>query len=479
MKQRTTFILPSPDPTNPDNLHLSSTSLSLRSLPPSTAREDRYTFARDELPFALRFVMIDYPAIYIHWASGRQYKPVDPYAARVPAGFHIFVPWALGSESTPNHVFGNHYGLEEEFTEIPGGNQFYQPMKSVMPLTEMVAKVACKSEKEECVDKFRRVVDGADYIGVEYNEEANTVTVSVFYGGSEEVGDGGGVEITKESGEEKVEVGLLMHEKPMGDESFTLGGQVHVIGTEKINPVLFTFPSRHHTHPTTFTTHLPSPTGLHPTLHLTLTAPNPTPHDSCTLHTYLTIPHSLFPDQYQLSTSNPHLLSSLNLTRIVYLSGETDLEAPTWTTRFWGSTLLLELTPTATSFALPLHLRYLPPAPENRTSETIDFPVPVVFWACNTTVHNEEERGGVNPFERRKLGWEEHFEDKTVFHYLAPENGGWVQVGAPVLDLRSAEIVKWGTVVVIFSGFVWVLEKVMTALVGARRGSEGEEKKRQ
>src|SRR5690606_15727562 len=82
--------------------------------------------------------------------------------------------------------------------------------------------------------------------------------------------------------------------------------------TDRTEPTLFSFPSRHHPLPdkATFKASWDLPTGLHPKLRISLSAEAlarpPAPADAtCALNAYLTLPSTFFADRYQLSTKDP------------------------------------------------------------------------------------------------------------------------------------------------------------------------------
>lgn len=198
-----------------------------------------------------------------------------------------------------------------------------------------------------------------------------------------------------------------------------------------------------------------------------LRRPPAAPEATCTLHTYLTLPSSIFGDQYQLSTSDPLFLQSHNLIALRAFSGELDLEAPNWVIQRWGSNWLIELaTPPEDStntanwtITIPLHLRYLPPSESGYRSTHV--PWPVVFWACTPT------KMGVNPFDRTQLGWDSLFPPSTMFYHLHPSSERLVEdIDVPVLRLNGdgmfqARSIEMGTVVVVALGFLWVVWRLV------------------
>lgn len=150
------------------------------------------------------------------------------------------------------------------------------------------------------------------------------------------------------------------------------------------------------------------------------------------------------------------------------VSGETDLEAPDWVVKKWGSTVLLELLKpqgrSAWHVDLPLHLRYLSPSHEDGGMTTVEVPWPAVFWAC------EAEDGlkmSVNPFDRTNLGYDGLFGPKTMFYHLSPESNGTLieKMEVPVLNMAYAPYVESGTVTAVLLGFLWICWKLWQSTV--------------
>jgi len=228
-----------------------------------------------------------------------------------------------------------------------------------------------------------------------------------------------------------------------------------------------------------------SPTGLHPTLRLTINADNldPPPLGNCALHSYLALPSTLFPDKYQLSS--PLFLESKGLKALHSVSGETDLEAPVWAVDKWGSAMLIELSAPQEGqemFAdIPLHLRYYGPS-DTGISEA-EIPWPVTFWACTA---EEGTKMTVNPFDRVNLGYESLFGPKTMFYHLKPalplkgNSSRYVEpLSIPVLRTVTASYIEPGTILVILLGFGWVLWKLSLATFNQTRKKQANEKRSQ
>lgn len=275
----------------------------------------------------------------------------------------------------------------------------------------------------------------------------------------------------------RLEVGLLSNEPAFEPEHLSMGGFLAVVGEDtKPSPVHFTFPSRHHPHSSVYSTNLKEPIGLHPSLQIIIPdLTYPKDSESCTLHSYLTLPKHVFVDKYQFNDAL--FLASKNITAIHYLSHDIDLEAPAYTVTPWGASMLLELsTPpfekpeTAQHYSaeIPLHLRYM--LPDSGTSyHNATMPEPVVFWACKGI---EGSKYSVNPFDRVHLGYDGLFGPRTSFHHLNLEHtsgdGGYLSFGIPILDRQWARTIEVGTACAVLLGFLWVLLKL--GLVARKTG---------
>lgn len=199
-----------------------------------------------------------------------------------------------------------------------------------------------------------------------------------------------------------------------------------------------------------------------------------TPSETCSLHVYLTLPSAIFPDKYQLSAPNFLISNNLHSIRSVY--GDTDLEAPIWAIKKWGSAMLVELAPPPSGpktsgrswYAdIPLHLRYLPPNSEGKAY--LDVPWPVVFWAC---VAEEGTKMTNSPFDRANLGYDGLFGPRTMFYHITPDASNktrpnlFERLEIPVMPVDKSDWIQSGTVLVILLGFIWILLRL--ALVSLR-----------
>lgn len=317
---------------------------------------------------------------------------------------------------------------------------------------------------------------------------------------------------------DKTEVGILKAQPGSEAAEVQVEGFLTVTGEdESTKPTMFFFPSRHHTlsrqqsRSQRYVVSFDEPTGLHPTMRITfhsasalLEPINKAPDSTCALHTYLTLPSVLFADEYAFPTTDldPLFTEAHNVISLRSLSGERDLEAPDYVIEKWGSALLLELaTPSTMSkpdsasekvweVSIPLHLRYLEPAPGG--IQNVEIPWPIVFWACTA---EEGTKFTVNPFDRVNLGYDGLFGTRTMFYHLEPnvsERARLVEkIDVPVLDtdvmsFGMAELLTMGLVV---GGFCWVAWKVVREILrkenlrpdksnkGAKRGKTVEKKR--
>lgn len=99
MKQRSTFLVSDPEAAHPDNFAFSPQGLDCKALPGH--REDHVTLSFQELPADVWATLRDCKELVVRWASGKPYEASNPYAARVPAGLHVFVVPLQNEQSAP------------------------------------------------------------------------------------------------------------------------------------------------------------------------------------------------------------------------------------------------------------------------------------------------------------------------------------------------------------------------------------------
>lgn len=271
---------------------------------------------------------------------------------------------------------------------------------------------------------------------------------------------------------ERSEVGVMGLDKPPQLEPHELGiSGVLAYAGEKKDPsaVLFAFPARHRRSVGSFSAEFVQPTGLHPTLRLSLSANESVRQDGrdgCKPYVYLTLPKSIFADRYQLADAL--FLASKNLSASPYTSLPVDLEAPAYTTKAWGSSVLLELLKpkenTDWTAEVPLHLRYLEPSETGK--RLVELPYPAVFWACKAA---QDVDFSTSPFDRSHLGYDGLFEPHTVFWHVNPQpvSGSRLtsSLTVPVLQQGFESYIAAGTSAVIVLGFSWVLWKLVSGFM--------------
>ncbi|RHZ48081.1 protease B nonderepressible form [Aspergillus turcosus] len=463
MRRRITFVQRPETPFDHDQAVLTSDALSITHL--DGAREERATFSFDELPSEIWQVLKSSHELHIRWATERPYEIGAPFSSRISPGLHVYYTPGESGE-TGQGLCSLLKGVFDESLECDS-LRYYSRLPSLQNLVTFIQHKFCDRSDEQCFRHAESILS-ADSVDVNYDSISHALTVSGYW--SRSPGQGWTEQIKKHpAGTHQVEVGLLGVESAIEPEEL------------KMEPTLFSFPSRHHPLPAdaTYTISFPAPTGLHPTLTISmprasLKRPPAPPDATCALHTYLTLPSWIFGDKYQLSTTDPLFLSSHNLAALRAVSGETDLEAPDWFVSRWGSNWLLELatprdsdnTPEEWNVTIPLHLRYLHPSESGYRSATV--PWPIVFWACTA---EDGTKMGINPFDRVNLGWEGLFGPRTMFYQLhpsPPEGKDWLveELEVPVLRLREdsgffrSKTIELGTVVVVALGLLWVLWKL-------------------
>ncbi|OOQ89845.1 Protein pbn1 [Penicillium brasilianum] len=517
MKRRVTYVQHPETPFKPHQASLSSSAVSVRDL--DAAREDRITFSLEDLPEELRVALEQSHELRLRWATERSYDAIAPFASRISPGLHVhYTPLAADQSSEVlcsllRTVFGNREDgeavvecttPEDSFITPPllstrfaasASLQYYTQLSSLQSLVAFIRRTTCHQRQiggTECHDRADSLLT-ADTVDVDYDSISHALTISGVW--TSPPSSGWTEDIAKPSSKaDQVEFGLLGAEHGIEPEEIKMGGLLAVVGEDKkMKPTMFSFPSRHHplSSDASYSVSFTKPTGLHPTMSITLQRPSlerpPAPEDAtCALHTYLTLPSSVFGDQYQLGTTDPLFLESHNLAALRAHAGEMDLEAPDWAVQHWGSIWLFELaTPNVDesdkisnwTATVPLHLRYLPPSETGyRTAEV---PWPVVFWACTA---EDGTKMGVNPFDRTNLGWDGLFGPRTMFYQLHPGSGRLVEeIDVPVLKLKEgqglfrAQNIELGTSVVILLGFLWVLWRLVQ--VAFSRSGQGREQR--
>jgi PIG-X / PBN1 len=525
MRRRSTFIHDVQLEIDPKQLVLSGNKFGIKDL--NAAREERLTFGFNELPQELWQVLKQSHELHIRWSAPTLYNTTSPLVSRISPGLHVFYTplkqptvdllcpllHKVFSESlkcqSPNETFSSPPLVSSRFAST-SSLQYYTLLSDLNNLVVYIQRKLCAHSDQSCIQatSLLNIVDSLD---LDYDSISHALTLTaqwlkpppIYYDPWTQFTtyNAWTLSIDGQKGD-KVEVGVLSSGKATDPQELQLSGVLTVVGEDDHpKPTLFSFPSRHHSLPTTqqaaqaYTITFSQPTGLHPTMQISfpvasaLFPPTSKPKEStCALHTYLTLPNSLFADKYQLSTTDSLFLASHNLVALRSISGETDLEAPDYVVKKWGSNLLLEVaTPDVESkqrpqgswnVTIPLHLRYRTPAAGGQAH--VDVPFPVVFWACTA---DDGTKFPVNPFDRANLGYDGLFGSRTMFYHLIPNPGlpgseskMLVEtLMVPVLDTNivSESWVEGGTVLTILFGFLWVVWKLRPGLMEALRELTG------
>ncbi|KAG5935067.1 hypothetical protein E4U53_000531, partial [Claviceps sorghi] len=347
----------------------------------------------------------------------------------------------------------------------PSGATLHEALEHLSPLTSQAAKALCVENNTDCQTRIQGL-SGASNFDISWDTAAHVVRIgAVFPLGRRDIHVSG-------AAQRRTEVGILSRDAPPSQQPHELGvsGLLTVLGENKEpSGTMFAFPSRHRSSEASFTSRFVEPTGLHPVLRLELSSNQaPVADEHCAPYAYLTLPKTIFADRYQLA--DKLYLASNNLTASRYTSLPVDLEAPAYTTKIWGSHVLLELAPPpgsddpmAWTAQVPLHLRYLKPSTSGIAE--IEIPYPVVFWACDSSAGADFAN---NPFDRIHVGYDGLFNSSTVFWHVKPEPASRDRLvsplSVPVLKEQAAAWVGVGTAVVVATGFVWVVWTLATAL---------------
>ncbi|GAW11152.1 hypothetical protein ANO14919_004940 [Xylariales sp. No.14919] len=482
MRHRITFFHRNEHGIEPSSLEIHDSSISGPDL--VAVREHRVTLALEELPAELQELLHEIRELHIRWSTPQAHDTLGPWASRLPPGLHTFYTpqTASAAESARlctqlRAIFG---GLDclspaESFTKLPTDRfshstafQYFQPLGALTNLSTYAEQYACTPEDLDC-KRWAQELGDVVSLDLSYDAISHAVKITTIWPEQRQK------LLIDSHSDHRTEIGILTPDSPPHLESHELGvtGLLTVLGEDtKPSPVLFAFPSRHKDAGSTFSAAYLHPFGLHPNLQLRINSRKPPLQESsCSLHAYLTLPRAIFADKYQLG--DELFLSSKNLTAVRYISQPVDLEAPDYTMKLWGSSLLVELQPPSIqgdspwAAEIPLHLRYLSPAEGGYNS--INVPWPAVFWACNT---DEGTKFVNSPFDRANLGYDGLFGPRTLFWHVTPEsegNGGLNhQIRVPVLNSNKTRWISVGTAATVLIGFAYIVFKL--ASVYWRRG---------
>lgn len=523
MKRRSTYITHPSQAVDPKNIKVSQDRVRLEAI--KGAREERLTVGLKELPREIVDVLEQSHDLHVRWASEKSYNVTEPFVSRISPGLHIhYTP--LKDDQSDHLCDVSHKIFGQDLTCIAPSTtfitppvlsarfartttlQYYSELPTVQSLVSYLQRQICSHSDLSCLHSAS-LLNIADSIDIDYDSISHALTLSVFWSKQPDITydpiqDSTAVDIWKvdirSRGTERVELGVLSSEPAQDPSELSLSGFLTVLGQDDHpKATLFSFPSRHHqllssTSPDQkYTVSFERPIGLHPILRIsfpsasTLVEPtNKSPGSVCALQTYLTLPSHIFIDKWAFLSNDPLFQQSHHLGQLHTVAGDTDLEAPDYVVKPWGSTALFSiLTPEANETSsgdqtwdvtIPMHLRYLTPQPGGFSE--VHVPWPVVFWACTA---EDGTKFPVNPFDRTQLGFEGLFGPRTMFYHLQPspqdsQAGKLVEtISLPVLNTQaiSQSSIETLTVATIVLGFVYVLCKLWPGLLAQFRGLGG------
>ncbi|KAI0463152.1 hypothetical protein LJB42_003171 [Komagataella kurtzmanii] len=160
--------------------------------------------------------------------------------------------------------------------------------------------------------------------------------------------------------------------------------------------------------------------------------------------------HSLI-DRYMIQDQSENV-------NLVAGFGEMNLEKPEWAVKNWGSEYLMEILNYKEGEALiPLHLRYGDVAKDTQYSE-IDFELGDLFYACDSIDIQEQAVLERNVFQKRSLGYERYFDNKTLFYHA---KGHWQNNSdvyeVPIGDSTYAKHIDIATLSLVGLGAIYLM----------------------
>ncbi|EXJ72386.1 uncharacterized protein A1O5_04890 [Cladophialophora psammophila CBS 110553] len=510
MRRRSTYVTHPSRAVNPADIQVRQRQLLLGAL--KAAREERLTLGLEELPAEIADYLRECHELHVRWAPEHPYNTMTPFLSRISPGLHIqYTPLHQGQVDrlcnllhrvfgkqlrcdSPDATFISPPLISERFAQT-SSLQYYSLLPSLKHLVAYIYHAVCAQNDLQCLHTVS-LMNIADSVDFDYDSISHALTFTVFWSKQppvfyDPIGDFTTLDAwnldVQSRKDDRVEVGILSASSATEPSDLQLSGFLTVVG-EDDHPkaTLFSFPSRHHSFGPDqaqfqkYTVSFDTPTGLHPNLRISfpsagsLTEPkNRPPGTVCALQTYLTLPSHIFADKYAFLSNDPLFQRLHHVGQLHSIAGETDLEAPDYVVKKWGSTMLLELqAPNGSTgeagaadgvwdVTIPLHLRYL--EPKNGSSSEVEMPWPIVFWACTA---EDGTKFPVNPFDRVQLGFEGLFGPRTMFYHLDPAPvkgdapGRLVErISVPVLNLKAASSssIESLTILAIALGFLWVL----------------------
>jgi hypothetical protein len=461
--------------------------------PPFNAiKEERLRVPLSILGETVRTVLQGYSKLYFKWVQSDSYDTLDPLAARVSPGLHVFFEARQGGGANAKHVcqmVNLLFGIEacegqESFIIIPPEklkaadsppNQFYHPLYRLStvdtPLVKaLLVEALCGSSKTDglCKSFFESLSSAASF-DMSWDLTDQWLDISPMWPLESR-------RLEERPFEDCTSYVSVLHrtdsEPGLSPDQLSLEGHLYHFesGAQPKKWKVTVDVVKHRKHPGTFSAELIKPAGLHPTLQLNMkTQKPPAGLDHCKMYAYLTLPRNIFADRYQLQDAL--FLESKNLAALNFSSDPVDLEAPEYTVKAWGSTILVELAPKPDDYSdnpwkaqIPLHLRYM--APEAGGYARFDLPYPAVFWACEFPV-SDHDKSLWNLWRVRSVGYDALFQDNTVFWHLNPVPRGGVSLyNTVVVPVANSDQMAWvgvGTALAVVLGTCWVIWTLLAA----------------
>ncbi|KAJ6444705.1 hypothetical protein O9K51_03101 [Purpureocillium lavendulum] len=483
MRERITFVQGPSSDIDPAALQIEEAGL----LGPSTesVRQDRLSLPLDEVPQDLATLLREFDELHLQWASPVTYETLEPFGSRISPGLHV--RYAPAKHATGESVklcaalqaFGPLDCMKPEaFTNMTiepatgkEGFYFFQELNDLSAFVGASVGTICSSSSSVCESRLRNLRTAAS-LDISYDSGSKTLKATPFWPLKQRA-----LAVPSSPGR-RTEVGIFAQDTPPKAAAHEIGvaGLLSVLGQQKEpSATVFSFPSRHRISESHFSSDFLEPAGLHPTLQLRMSsAKPPLEDDNCALHAFFTLPKTIFADRYQYE--DELFLASKNLTASRHTSLPVDLEAPAYTTKTWGSSVLLELAPPVSgqdgewTAEVPLHLRYLKPSASGTVP--IEIPYPALFWACEVA---GEVDFATNPFDRRHLGYDSLFSTQTGFWHWKPNpvvgNRITSAIYVPVLKDEGAAWIRLGTTLAVGLGFAWVMWKLLGVYMVSGYGS--------
>lgn len=445
-------------------------------------REDLLSFMVTELCDRISRILACTYNLHIRWMSPELHPTKTPFVSRIPPGLHILIS-PIPDEALPDLCpllllfFGETdcSSMETTFIRLPLGVdfglnttwfQFYSPMLNLDMLARIAENEWCHAQ-EACLSLARKL-HTAWSLDLSYNHESAILKAAVISPPHIQTLS---VAVAASS---RTEVGILAPDRPstLQKQEEGVAGMLVILGEKASpSPTRFAFTPKHRRADGFFASEILPHTGFHPVLQLKLKLSIP-PVDSnnCILYAYLSLPKYIFGDRYQLL--DPLFLQANNISKLHFISGAAELEAPNYSLSNWGSSLLFQLAPHTQSLEykaaflqdiwaaeIPLHFRYL--QPNTRGYEKIIVPQPIVFWACplasNTSIRK-------NPFELSHIEYNGLFDQRTIFWHVDPieimeslnHTSLFHTITVPVAFISQTNLVGIVTIIIVFLGLIWI-----------------------